>query len=106
MKISLEDIVAMVVKEVIAELKRNDVEIVTGNSSSTKNNISLPKEKTQHKMDFSKFKTPLVTEEQIRNLSSNIKEIIVPKGTLLTPNARDLIRKRNLTLISDIKTNS
>ncbi len=106
MKISLEDIVAMVVKEVIAELSRKGVEIEIGNSSVSQSIVSLQKEKVQHKMDLSKFKTPLVTEEQVLNLGSSIKEIIVPKGTLLTPNARDLIRKRKLTLISDIKTNS
>jgi len=105
-KISLEDIVAMVVKEAVAELSKQGIEIEMGNSSFSQNISFSQKEKTQHKMDLSKFKTPLVTEEEILNLSSSVKEIIVPKGTLLTPNARDLIRKRKLTLISDIKTNS
>ena len=106
MKISLEDIVAMVVKEVVAELSKQGIEIEMGNSTYSQNASFTQKEKTQYKMDLSKFKTPLVTEEEILNLSSSVKEIIVPKGTLLTPNARDLIRKRKLTLISDIKTNS
>ena len=105
MKISLEDIIAMVVKEVIAELSKNGIEIETGKRSFTQS-TSVKNEKTQHKMDLSKFKTPLVTEEQISNLGSSIEEIIVPKGTLLTPNARDLIRKRKLVLISDIQTNN
>ena len=106
MKISLEDIVAMVVKEVIAELSKQGIEVEMGNSSFSQKTVFSQKEKIQHKMDLSKFKTPLVTEEEILKLGSSIKEIIVPKGTLLTPNARDLIRKRKLIIISDIKTNS
>ena len=106
MKISLEDIIAMVVKEVIAELSKKGIEVEVGNSSFTQNTPLLQKEKTQQKLNLSKFKTPLVTEEEILNLNSSIKEIVVPKGTQITPNARDLIRKRKLTLISDIKTNS
>ena len=90
----------MVVKEVVAELSKMGIQINMDNMNS--NSIEQPNENKRCVLDLSKFKTPLVTEEHILNLSSGTKEVIVPKGTVITPNARDLIRKNKLTIISNL----
>jgi len=93
-KISLEEIISLVVKEVIAELSRRGIQ-VDGNS----NNISAADmNKQKVKFDLSEYKTPLLTEERILELNSEVSEIEVPLKTIITPSAQDLIRKRKIII--------
>ena len=101
MKVSLEEIISMVVKEVIAELNRKGINVDLGVNSSTQ--INFKKEKTKIEFDMNGFKTPIITEENILNLDESITNVIVPIGTIITPNARDLIRKRKLIIITKNK---
>ena len=94
MNISLEEIISMVVKEVIAELSKKGIHI--------ENEISHAfggiKAEDIIKMDFKEYKTPLLTEAHILEVDLNIKEIEVPKKTIITPSAQDLIRKRKIII--------
>jgi hypothetical protein len=101
LKVSLENIISMVVKEVIAELTKKGINVDSEINSSTQ--INFKKEKTEIKFDMSGFKTPILTEENILNLEGSITTIIVPTKTIITPNARDLIRKRKLIIITKNK---
>ncbi len=94
MKISLEEIISLVVKEVITELSRRGIQ-VSGNS----NNVSAADmNKQKVKFDLSEYKTPLLTEERILELNSEVSEIEVPLKTIITPSAQDLIRKRKIII--------
>jgi len=93
-KISLEEIISLVVKEVITELSRRGIQ-VSGNS----NNVSAADmNKQKVKFDLSEYKTPLLTEERILELNSEVSEIEVPLKTIITPSAQDLIRKRKIII--------
>lgn len=94
MKISLEEIISLVVKEVIAELGRKGIHVEGGSdnifSTDATNKIIT--------MDLSEYKTPLLTELHILELDSEVGEIQVPIKTLVTPSAQDLIRKRKIII--------
>ncbi len=94
MKISLEEIISLVVKEVVAELARRGIQ-VDGNNE---NILSPDKSRRKIKMDLSEYKTPLLTENHILELDSDILEIEVPIKTIVTPSAQDLIRKRKILI--------
>ena len=94
MKISLEEIISLVVKEVIAELAKKGIQVDGEN-----NNFSMADTTKQKvKMDFKEYKTPLLTEARILELDSEVVEIEVPIKTIITPSAQDLIRKRNIII--------
>ena len=95
MKISLEEIISLVVKEVIAELARKGIQV-----DGEFNNISTAASTKQKiKLDLKEYKTPLLTEARILELDSEVAEIEVPVKTIVTPSAQDLMRKRNIILI-------
>lgn len=94
MKISLEEIISLVVKEVIAELAKKGIQV-----DGEINNFSMADTTKQKvKMDFKEYKTPLLTEARILELDSEVAEIEVPIKTIITPSAQDLIRKRNIII--------
>ena len=94
MKISLEEIISLVVKEVVAELANRGIQ-VDGNSEIT---LSKSINSKKIKMDLSEYKTPLLTEDHILKMDSDIVEIEVPIKTIVTPSAQDLIRKRKIII--------
>ncbi len=92
--ISLEEIVALVVKEVVLELNKRGIQIDGKISNITKFGASRKK----IKMDMKKYKTPLLTEAGILELSLEIEEIEIPEKTIITPSAFDLIRERKIVI--------
>ncbi len=96
--ISLEEIIALVVKEVILELTKRGIKIEGEISNISK----IDDHKLKVKIDMSKYKTPLLTEAHILEIDKKIKEIEVPEKTIITPSALDLIKKRNI-IITRIK---
>jgi len=105
-KVSLETIIHMITKQVIEELQKNDVEIVMHDSGNDQNQqgknqeriqSSNPKNKVE-RIDMSSFRSPVLTENHIQRLHVLTGEIIVPKGTVLTPKARQLIIQKNILL--------
>jgi ethanolamine utilization cobalamin adenosyltransferase len=49
-------------------------------------------------MDFSGYRTPVLTERLVRAAAPSVTEIVVPAGTYCTEGARDMLEKRKLTL--------
>lgn len=94
MKISLEEIISLVVKEVIAELARKGIQVDGEINSFSKADTT----KQKIKLDLKEYKTPLLTEARILELDSEVVEIEVPVKTIVTPSAQDLIRKRNIII--------
>jgi hypothetical protein len=91
-----EQLVEAIVRAVIAELRRRGVEV--GGSMPGSGPVRARRDATSVEMDFSEYKTPVLTERQVRGVDPGIVEIIVPAGTLCTEGARDLLQKRKLTL--------
>ena len=94
MKISLEEIISLVVKEVIAELARKGIQVDGEINSFSKADTT----KQKIKLDLKEYKTPLLTEARILEFDSEVVEIEVPIKTIITPIAQDLIRKRNIII--------
>jgi len=93
-KISLKEIISLVVEEVILELGRKGIQV-----DSEVNHIS--KVGSTHKiikMELKEYKTPLLTENHILEIDPQIVEIEVPIKTIITPSAQDLIRKRKIII--------
>jgi len=89
--ISLEEIIKLVVKEVIKELQKKGIQIdsdfpIRDNSSD------------KYRFEMEKYKSKLLTESNIAELGTNINEIEIPKKTIITPSAKDLIRKRKIKI--------
>lgn len=91
-----EQLVEAIVRAVIAELRRRGVEV--GGSTPASGPVRGKKEATSMEIDFSEYKTPVLTERQVRGVEPGVVEIIVPAGTLCTEGARDLMQRRKLTL--------
>jgi hypothetical protein len=98
MNISIEKLIELIFKELVAELSKRGINIDAKNPNhnfikTTENNFD-----NIIKFDFNGFKTPLIREEKIINLNENVKEIIVPAKTIFTPSAMDLIKKKNIRI--------
>ena len=52
----------------------------------------------KQKIDMSSYKTPVLTENILELINKDVNEIIIPKGTVFTPGARDIIKKRNFII--------
>ena len=92
--ISLEEIVALVVKEVVLELSKRGFQIDGEISNAT--NFGASRKKVR--MDMKKYKTPLLTEASILELGLEITEIEIPEKTIITPSAIDLIKERKIII--------
>ncbi|MGA7720198.1 MAG: hypothetical protein WCA84_03395 [Ignavibacteriaceae bacterium] len=105
MKINIEKLVELITNEVVEQLTQLGVEIdyssikerkiISGNNRKNLNEI----------INLKNYKTPVLTINQLNSLGEDIWEIEVPRGTIITPGARDIIKKRNLRISSNYKTN-
>ncbi len=102
-EISIEKIVNLVVKEIVQELVKQGVKVVSTNGSMVPANILLPSADTglktkSEKIDMSKYKSAVLTENHIDRLHELTGEIIVPKGTIITPKAKQKIRDKQIAV--------
>ena len=104
MNIKFEKLIEIITAEVIAELAKLGIEIDYSTAGEKKQCTSVSRKKLCEIIDLKSYKTPVLTENHIESLSPDIIEIEVPKGTIITPGARDLIKKRNLRISSNYKT--
>ncbi len=100
MQITVEKIIQIVTAEVLRELKKLGVDIVS--SPESVDNKFLSREagvRTKSEIiDMSKFRTPIVTENHLRKLHDLTGEIIVPDGTIVTPKAREMIKEKHILI--------
>ncbi len=94
---NIEKIIGIIVEEVIKELEKLGVEIEVSGKCANKAVKQFSSEKnSMMKIEINGYKTPVLTEERLEAVGDNINEIVVPSGTMLTPGAREIIRKRKL----------
>lgn len=103
MEINIEKLIEIIVREVITELLKRG-EVIDPPLKGLKTNCSctsIIKNKPRAVIDLSNYKTPLLTEKYLAKLDKAIVEIVVPKGTIISPGAKDIIKKRNLVIINN-----
>ena len=100
MEINIEKLIEIIVREVVTELLRRGipVDIPKNETAAVCSEISITEKKKYTVIDMSMYKTPLLTENQLTALDSAVTEIRIPKGTIITQGAKDIIKKRNLIL--------
>ncbi len=95
----IEKLIEIIVREVISELsKLNMIDLNSGINNSTCSCKNIIKKVQPKIIDMSNYKTPILTENHLLTLDPTISEILVPKGTIITPGARDIIKKQKLVL--------
>jgi hypothetical protein len=105
MNLSIEELVNRVVAEVLAELSRRGVKVDFGLPHNTPVKTASPPNTSVHTIDMSGFRSPVLLESHLLSLPPEVKEIAIPAGTVMTPGARDIVRKKNLILKSIPTTN-
>lgn len=104
MKLSTEELVNRVVAEVMAELARRGKKLDQGSPASHTPRPAPSPGPADHVIDMSGFKSPVLLESHLLSLGPDVKEVVVPTGTVVTPGAREILKKKNLTLKSIPKT--
>lgn len=112
MKISVDQIVEIVTREVVAELQRRGVDVVGSTPASRPGaapsfaapsfaspSFVSPRAGASVEIDMSSYKTPVLTESQLTRLGPGVGTVVVPCRTVVTPGAWDLIRSKKLTLV-------
>ena len=97
MKISIEKLVEIIVIEVVAELSKIGIEPDFSGIVKA-GDLSKMKYQKKQEIDMSAYKTPILTEYILESIDQNINEIIIPKGTVFTPGAREIIKKRKFII--------
>ncbi|MBN1782677.1 hypothetical protein JW948_16190 [bacterium] len=97
MEVSIEQIIVRIVQEVVRELKARNVTVVYGGSTPVSGVQGRSRSET---IDMSAYKTPVLTENRLQRLHELTGEVIVPEGTIVTPKARELIRRKNLKIVT------
>ena len=105
MNLSIEELVNKVVAEVLAELKRRGVKVDSGSSQKQAVHPASGPGASVHVVDMGAFRSPVLLERHVASVGPEVKEVAVPVGTVITPGAKDVLRKKNLTLKSIPKTN-
>jgi hypothetical protein len=98
LEISLEKLIEMVAAEVVKELKRLGVRVVHSSGKHISNNHTQDNRTKSEKIDMSKYKTPILTENHINRLHELTGNVIIPQGTIVTPKAKELLKEKNIFL--------
>ena len=124
MQISIEQLVASIVREVVSELVRRGITVTGGTQpapaaigtvgahyapapattgrGSPVQAVTTPPPSTAAgtiEIDMGGYRTPILTEDYLTRLAPSVSTVIVPCSTVLTPGARDLIRKKKLSIV-------
>lgn len=92
--VSLETVILRVVEQVVRELKNQGIQIVPPNSGAAPDGNSSGIER----VDMTGYKTPVLTERHVLALREQTGTVVVPKGTVVSPKARERLRDRNIAL--------
>jgi hypothetical protein len=94
-EINIEKIIQIVTMQVVKELQARGVKV--NHSLGIIDSHHALRTKTET-IDMSKYKTPVLTENHIRRLHELTGEVVVPKGTVITPKAKEMIKDRKLVI--------
>ena len=101
MVISLDNLIQIITANVIKELNKQGIEIILNNGSDRQQNAAKGLFTKCEKIDMSKYKSPVLTENHIHRLHELTGEIIIPKRTVITPKAGELIKMKNISVVYD-----
>jgi hypothetical protein len=99
MNLTIDELVRIVVTAVVEELARRGISVEQGAGQARP--ISPPASSSPakvHIIDMSGFRSPVLLERQLLSLPKEVKEIAVPERTVVTPGARELLKRKNLIL--------
>jgi hypothetical protein len=94
-EINIEKIIEIVTKQVVKDLQAKGIKIKF--SGSNDDSLHALRTKTET-IDMSKYRTPVLTENHIRRLHELTGEIVVPRGTVITPKAKEMIKEKRLVI--------
>ena len=98
MEISLQKLIELVTAEVVKEIKKQGVQVVDASGNNVSNTQMHNYQTKTERIDMSKYKSPILTENHIKQLHELTGNLIVPQGTIITPKAKELLKEKNLTL--------
>ena len=101
MYITVEWLTELVVRAVLHELASRGICVhttVAQTKSSEAEVGSVDQHQVCREVDFIGYKTPVLTEDRLRTVEPETTHIIVPDGTYCTLGAKELMRKRAITL--------
>jgi hypothetical protein len=103
-EIGLEKLIHLVTVAVIQALRENGYKISThstSNGSGPKqfNEIENATANKKVVVDMSKYRTPVLTENQVQRLHELTGSALVPEGTIITPKAKEILKQRNIQII-------
>ena len=98
MEISLQKLIELVTAEVVKELKKQGVHVIETSGKNVSNTQMHNYRTKKERIDMSKYKSPILTENHIKQLHELTGNLIVPQGTIITPKAKELLKEKNLTL--------
>jgi hypothetical protein len=103
-KVAIDKLIQLVTQEVVTQLKAKGV-TVTFDSCQVGNGIANiiagnhdSIVRRSERVDMGKYKTPILTEKQINRLHELTGKIIVPLGTLITPKAREIAKRKQIII--------
>jgi hypothetical protein len=96
-QISVENLVAMIVREVVAELTKRGVVISAAAPSSHAVSPAHPEGALE--IDMRAYRTPVLSESQLTRIDRTVSTIIIPCSTVVTPGAWGVIRARKLKIV-------
>ncbi len=104
MTVDIQKLIQMITSEVILQLSKMGVDVTSSSQRLVGPELVNNFHSNQSKIiDMNGYKTPVLTENHLEVLDSEVIEIIIPKGTVITLGAKDIIKKRKLIVIN--KTN-
>jgi len=100
LEIDINKLVQMITAQVISELQARGMEV---NRHGTAGNGYHSLRTKSEIIDMKKYRSPVLTEDHIRRLHELTGEVIVPKKTVLTPKARELVKNKQITVTFQAK---
>ena len=96
MQVTLEELIRSVVRAVVNELRRSGITVVSA-GERTKESLSAKTERP----DLSDLRSPVLTEARVNGLHELTGTVAVPRGTIVTPRARELLREKKINIIQE-----
>lgn len=99
MEITIEKLVSLVTAEVMKALAKQGVTVTIQAGELAQNSPVLTTRNKCQRIDMSKYKTPILTENHILRLHELTGQVRIPKRTIITPKAKELIKEKQLNVV-------
>lgn len=97
-KVSIDELIKLVTQEVVKQLKANGVAVTLDPCQSGNGPGHASIQGRTERIPMGKYKTPILTEKQMNRLHELTGKVIVPQGTLVTPKAREIAKRRQIII--------